>query len=164
MEKKVVKRFVYEGLGFPIVLMDVCLAKKRGNWTPAIDYNKLQKHVLLALSHKPFPLTGSEVHFIRVYFELTLEHFGKQLGVTHVAVLNWEKSQDKPAKINPTTELFLRLLILEKLKMNNQVFRDTFREFDIEGIIKEYKSASSKGKRPVTLPGAEVARRSYVRP
>ena len=129
MERKRVKQLVYEGLGFPVILVNVLLVKKRDIWTPAIDYNKFQKAVLLALSHKPFLLTGDEVHFIRTYFEVTVEDFGKQLGLSDVAILNWEKTRSKPAKINPTTELCLRLLILEKLKANNQIFRDTFRQF-----------------------------------
>jgi DNA-binding transcriptional regulator YiaG len=162
MKTKQVKRFVYEGLGFPIVLINVTFVNKRDVWTPAIDYNKLQKHVLLALSHKSTALTGNEIHFIRTYFEMTLECFGKHFGVTHVAVLNWEKMGNKPAKASPTTELCLRLLILEKLNMNNQMFRDAFREFDIEVISKESKIASTKLKTPLTLPGSQVVRRSYT--
>lgn len=163
MEKKKVKKYIYEGLGFPVSLVDIVLVKKRDIWTPAIDYNKLQMAVLLALSHKPFALTGNEVHFIRTYFEMTLDNFGRQFGVTHAAVLNWEKSKNKPAKINPTTELYIRLLILEKLKINNQIFRDTFREFNIEGIAKEQKTSSLKARKPLVLPGSRVAKRASLR-
>lgn len=162
METKRMKRFTYEGLGFPVTLINVSLVKKRGIWTPAIDYNKLQKEVLLALTHKPVGLTGNEIHFVRTYFEMTLESFGKHFGITHAAVLTWEKMGDKPAKINPTTDLCVRLFILEKLNMSNQVFRDAFREFDIEGIAKAFKTSSLK-TRPVTLPGAHVSKRLYAR-
>jgi DNA-binding transcriptional regulator YiaG len=161
MEKKRVKRFTYEGLGFPIILIDVLLVKVRDIWTPAIDYNKLQKTVLLALSHKPFPLSGYEVHFIRAYFEMTLEAFGKNFGVTHVAVINWEKTKNKPAKINPAVELFIRLFILEKLKINNQVFRDTFREFDIQRISKERKTLFEHPK-PLLLRTENFAKRASL--
>lgn len=109
---KKVKRFVYEGLGFPVVLVNVTLVKRRGIWTPSIDYDKLQKEVLLALTHKPTALTGDEIHFIRTYFELTMENFGKQFGVTHATLLNWGKIN---SKINPATQLYIRLFILEKL-------------------------------------------------
>ncbi|MGC1879308.1 MAG: hypothetical protein WA347_01935 [Rhabdochlamydiaceae bacterium] len=163
METKRVKRFIYKGLGFPVVLINVSLVKKRGIWTPAIDYNKLQKEVLLALTHKPVALTGNETHFIRTYFELTLENFGKHFGVTHAAVLIWEKTGDKPAKINPTTELCIRLFILEKLNMNNQIFREAFREFDIAGIVEAYKTSSLKASKPVTLAATHVAKRSPAR-
>lgn len=162
MEKKRVKRFAYEGLGFPIILVDVTLVKVRDTWTPAVDYNRLQKTVLLALSHKPFPLSGHEVHFIRAYFEMTLEAFGKNFGMTHVAVLNWEKAKSKPAKINPAVELLLRLFILEKLKINNQVFRNAFREFDIQRIAKEQKSLFEKS-RPLLLHTQGMAKRAHLR-
>lgn len=155
MENKKVKRFIYEGLGFPIALENVSLVKKRGIWTPAVNYNKLQKAVLIALAHKLVALTGNEVHFIRSYFEMTLEHFGSHFGVSHVAVLTWEKMGDKPAKINPSTELCIRLFILEKLNSNNQIFREAFREFDFEAIA---KTSTLKTLRPVTLTAGLVAR------
>ncbi|HSX11508.1 MAG TPA: hypothetical protein VLF94_07340 [Chlamydiales bacterium] len=157
MEKKKVKKFIYEGLGFPIVLVDVTLVKKRDIWTPAIDYNKLQKEVLMILSHKPFSITGNEVHFIRAYFEMTLESFGKQFGVTHPVVLNWEKTRNKSAKINPATELCIRLFILEKLKISNQIFRETFREFNMQEIAAERKETERK---PLILPGSFTKRPS----
>ena len=163
MEAKKVKKYIYEGLGFPVLLINVTLVKKRGVWTPLIDYNKLQKEVVLALSHKPVALAGYEVHFIRTYFEMTLENFGKQFGVTHVAVLTWEKTKNKPAKINLTTELCLRLFILEKLGINNQIFRETFREFDFEAIAKENKMPSIKSRRPMTLTGSHIIKKSYAR-
>ena len=157
MEKKKIKKFIYEGLGFPVVLMNVTLVKKREVWTPAIDYNKLQKEVLLALSHKPISLTGNEIHFIRAYFAMTLENFGQEFGVTHAAVLNWEKTRNKSAKINPTTELYIRLFILDKLNINNQAFRDMFREFDIQSIAKEQKNPKPTEK-PLILPGSAAKR------
>lgn len=94
---------------------------------------------------------------------MTLENFGKHFGVTHVAVLTWEKMGSKPAKINPTTALCMRLFVLEKLNMNNQIFRETFREFDIEGISEAFKESSIHIIRPLTLLGTQVAKRSYAR-
>jgi DNA-binding XRE family transcriptional regulator len=160
MKTKRIKRFIYEGLGFPVVLVDVSLVKKRDIWTPAVDYNKLQKSVLLVLTQKPIALTGNEIHFIRTYFEMTLENFGKHFGVTHAAVLAWEKMDDKLAKINPTTELCIRLFILEKLNMSNQVFREAFREFDIENLIKASKTSSNKIRKPLMLPSENTFRKT----
>jgi DNA-binding transcriptional regulator YiaG len=109
------KHFVYEGLGFPVVLSDVFLVKKRGVWTPAIDYNKLQKEVLLALARKSAALTGSEIHFIRTYFEMTLASFGKLFGFEAESVLAWEETGEKLAKISPVVEQRICLLIIEKM-------------------------------------------------
>ena len=101
MEKKRVKKFKYEGLGFPVDLLDVPMIKVRDVWTPDIDFNELQKAVLLELCDMSLPLTGNQVHFIRTYFEMTLDAFGKHFGVTHAAVINWEKAKNRAAKIIP---------------------------------------------------------------
>ena len=116
MEKKHVKKFTYDGLGFPVVLIDISLVNVRGIWTPAIDYNKLQKTVLFELSQKPGPLTGDEIHFIRAYFEMSLEVFGKHLETTEIAVSNWEKAKNKPGKISPEVELCIRLFVILRIE------------------------------------------------
>ena len=35
--KKVQKRFVYEGFGFPVLFLNVPMIKIRGNWTPDVE-------------------------------------------------------------------------------------------------------------------------------
>lgn len=79
-DKKVEKRFVYEGFGFPVVFRNVPMAKVRGVWTPQVDYNKLARDVALALARKPARLTGSEIRYIRLFFEMTLESFGRRFS------------------------------------------------------------------------------------
>lgn len=160
MEKKRVKKFRYEGLGFPIVLFNVPMVKVRDVWTPAIDFNELQKAVLLELCNMSFPLSGNQVHFIRTYFEMTLEAFGKHFGVTHAAVINWEKTKNRAAKINPSLELLIRLFILEKLKINNQIFRDIFREFNIQQIMKARKA--SFVRKPLQLHNLHLNKRNFL--
>lgn len=116
-EEKHVTKYIYEGLGFPVALENISLILKRGIWTPAVDYNQLQAKVLLTLSQKPDPLTGNEVHFIRTYLEMTLTVFSKKLKKNVSDVLGWEKSGNDSAKIDPSTELSMRKLILDKLNI-----------------------------------------------
>ncbi|HXF28233.1 MAG TPA: DUF4258 domain-containing protein, partial [Chlamydiales bacterium] len=106
--KKIAKKYMFEGFGFPVRLVNVPMIKTRGEWVLDIDYNKLQKEVLVELATKSITLTGNEIRFIRKYFRKTLEAFGKELGVTHVAVLDWEKAGEQTIKINPATEKCLR--------------------------------------------------------
>jgi hypothetical protein len=80
-----------------------------------------------------------------------------------ILYLSWEKMHDKPAKINPTTDLCIRLFILEKLNMSNQVFREAFREFDIGNIAKASRTASLKVMKPLTLPGTQISKRPFAR-
>jgi DNA-binding transcriptional regulator YiaG len=137
MKKKIAKEFLYEGFGFPILLLNVPIREVRGVEVPDINYNVLQKSVLEMLARKASPLTGNEVRFIRQYFELTLMNFAKRFGVTHPAVLKWEKSKNKIAKIMPSTELYIRLFIVESLKASNEAFRNTFNVFDSNDKLKK---------------------------
>lgn len=112
MERKVQKTFIDTGFGFPITLLNVPMVKVRGQWTPEIDYNALTRAVLLALSEKPVRLTGDEVKFIRLHFEMTLEKFAERFGVSHAAVIKWEKSHDEATKMSWALEKDLRLFVI----------------------------------------------------
>ena len=130
MKKKNIDKFEYDGLGFPIILLNVPLIEVRGCVVPDIDYNILQRNVLLALAQKPLPLNGNEIKFIRNYFEMTYSHFANKFGVTHASVIHWENAKNSFAKITPTTELCIRLSILDELNAKNKLFRETFRNFN----------------------------------
>lgn len=130
MKKKIAAQFEYDGLGFPVMLMNFPLIEVRGIQVPDIDYNILQRNVLLALCQKSFPFTGNEVRFIRQYLQMTYVEFANRFGVTHASVIHWEKSKNSYAKITPTTELCIRLCILDILKAKNKLFRETFRNFN----------------------------------
>jgi len=139
MKRKIINQFEYDGLGFPVILLNVPICTVRGIETPEINYQVLQKNVLLALCHKPSPLTGNEIRFIRQYLEMTFINFAKCLGVTHPTVLHWEKSKNTFAKMTPSTEGILRLYVMDFLKANNRAFRDIFKEFNFSEWSKRSK-------------------------
>ena len=148
MKKNVESEFMYDGLGFPIILRNFPIVEVRGVKVPETNYNELQKHVLLALTHKPSPLTGNEVRFIRQYLEMTFSEFAKRFGVTHAIVIHWEKAKDHFAKIQPSTELCIRLSILDAVRAKDKVFRETFRNFNYSAF-KSQKNRSTHT--PITL-------------
>ena len=63
MKAKIAKKFEYDGLGFPIMLLNVPLVNIRGIEVPDIDYNVLQKAVLHHLCQKETPLLLARMHF-----------------------------------------------------------------------------------------------------
>ena len=126
-KRKIEKEFIYHGLGFPIVLKNVPMIELRGVWTPDINFNILQKVMLLALAHHPADLTGNQVHFIRAWLGLTQTEFGKILGVTHPAVVKWEKTENKSSKMNLSTQRELRLYLLDHLLSEDEDFRKAFK-------------------------------------
>lgn len=71
---------------------------------------------------KPSRLTGSEVHFIRLYSEMTLVQFAERFDVRHPAVLKWERTENHATGMNWTTEKDLRLFALTKLSPSAKKF------------------------------------------
>ena len=102
------------------------MAKVRGEWTPAINYNLLAEIVLKELFEKEGRLIGNEVRFIRQHFEMTLQEFAKRFGVTHPGVLKWEGQKNKPTGMNWATEKDIRLFALLKLKSKSKEIVDLY--------------------------------------
>lgn len=148
MERKIQKTFVDTGLGFPITLLNVPMVKVRGQWTPHIDYNSLTKAVLLALSEKPVRLTGHEVRFIRLHFEMTLEQFAARFGVSHAAVIKWEKAKDEPTKMSWALEKDLRLFIIFNMLGKAQKLAQLYKDLEKE---------KSSQKRKIKLNISDIA-------
>ena len=126
-QKKIEKEFVYEGLGFPVVLINVPMILVRGIWTIDCDLNILQKATLLALAHSAHNLTGNQIHFIRSWLGLTQSKFGDIFGITHVAVVKWEKMANKSSKMSLNTQREIRMWILDHLLTQDEDFRKAFK-------------------------------------
>lgn len=123
--------FIYEGLGFPIRLVNVPLRKVYGEWVFDFSMGTFLRAVLHMLAKKPSPLTGPELRFIIDYFEMSYRDFAKVFGVSHVAVMKWEKEK---SKMNPSTEVYLRLHILNYLKVPDKEFRKLYAEINPETL------------------------------
>jgi DNA-binding transcriptional regulator YiaG len=136
MKNRKTSTFIFEGFGFPVKLINVPMKKVLGEWCIDVNMNKLMLVVLETLAHKETALTHDELRFIRSYLKLSMADFGKLFGVSHVAVLKWEKGKNK---ISPSLELCLRLYILEYLKAKDRDFRALFREVDLNKLSKTPK-------------------------
>lgn len=115
--------FIWEGLGFPIRLINVPMRKVFGEWILDINLEHFQKVVLLTLARKPTSLSGAELRFIIDYLNMSIREFAHTFGVTHAAVLKWENEK---SKMNPSTEVCVRLYILDHLKVADKEFRKLY--------------------------------------
>jgi DNA-binding transcriptional regulator YiaG len=129
MTNKKTLTFTYEGLGFPIELIDVPMKKIMGEWVMDVDMNKFQLFIFNSLIHKPSRLTGNELKFMRKFLELTTQELGKKLGVSHPAVLKWEKGT---AIMGASQEIYLRMVFLECL--NSKEMLTIFEEIKPENL------------------------------
>lgn len=141
--------FIYDGLGFPIRLINVPLRKVFGEWAIDINFNILQKVVLRMLATKPTPLTGLELRFIIDYYEMSYRDFAKLFGVSHVAVVKWEKEE---SRMNPSTEVYLRLYLLNYLKVTDKEFRKLYLAISPENL-----SHAESEKSPLEIDADKVA-------
>lgn len=123
--------FIWEGLGFPIRLVNVPMKKVFGEWVMDINLNIFQIAVLNSLARKPTPLSGGELRFIIDYLEMSIRDFAKLFVVTHAAVLKWEKEE---SRMNPSTEVCLRLYILNHLKVTDKEFRKLYLKISPENL------------------------------
>ncbi len=64
----------------------------------------------------------SEIRFIRLFSEMTLEQFAGRFDVSHPAVLKWERAKDQVTGMGWTTEKDIRLFALNGLEPKPQQF------------------------------------------
>ncbi len=136
MKKKTVKKYTYEGLGFSIELTKVQMLLVDGEWSPKIDVRKVAENVMKILPFQEERLTGSQIHFVRSYFEMSLRKFATEVvKESHMAVSKWEKFSHKSTNMDSNTETMLRLYIFEKICVKTVKEKKAF--FDSYQLIKD---------------------------
>ena len=130
MQRKTQKSYTYDGLGFPVILLNAAMVKVRGAWVPDVDLNAIRDSVFKVMAAKPVRLTGNEIRFVRHHVRMTLEEFARRLDVTHQAVMKWEKCGDDATNMAWSTEKDMRLFVLRKSKAKPKEFMDAYAELE----------------------------------
>lgn len=132
--------YVYNGLGFPIILEEVTFRSIRGEWLLKIDVEKVADAIIKVLPEKPTGLTGSEIRFARTYLKLSKRKLAERLNVSHTAVNKWEQTEEKRAHIDPLVEVALRAFI--RLQLQSEDDQDFINFY--KGIMGEAKNFSKE--------------------
>jgi DNA-binding transcriptional regulator YiaG len=133
MSNKVMKTFIYEGLGFPVELHDVELIMVNDEYAPKIDVRAVADEAIKSLVLQETKLSGSQIKFIRTYFSASLRDFGKIVNESHMAVKKWEDFKNKPTNMDPNIETRIRLYIYDKTCVKNK--NDKIKFYDQYQII-----------------------------
>jgi len=152
MKKKVVKRYDYDGLGFPVTIENVDMLQIDGEWHPRIDVKEIAKLAIKKLASQTERLTGNQVKFIRSYFSMSLRAFAEiVVNKSHTAVDKWEKLENKPTNMDINIEKIIRLYVHEKVNIEE---KDDFYENykNLESISLAEKSSSKHLKIEATSP------------
>jgi DNA-binding transcriptional regulator YiaG len=133
--KKIIPHYRAEELGLPVIIKNVPIIEVDGHEVIDIDYAQISEMLFAALILKPFPLTGSEVRFMRLFMGLTLEKLATSLHVTHPTVLSWEKCGNEPTKMTDSTEALLRILGAQEGAKDSELIGILLNEF-FNGTVK----------------------------
>ncbi len=133
-DTKTKKNYIYNGLGFPIILEEATFRKIRGEWILKLDVKKLADVVFRVLPHKLTGLTGAEIRFARTHLDMSKRKLAEHLNVSHTAVNKWELSEQSKAHIDPLVEVALRSFL--KLQVGGD---EDFPNF-YRGIMDEAKN------------------------
>jgi DNA-binding transcriptional regulator YiaG len=118
---KIIDEYRADELGLPLLIRGVAIIEVDGHEVMDIDYTKISEVLFAALIIKPFPLTGAEVRFMRLFMGLTLETLANSLHVTHPTILSWEKCANDPTKMTDTTEAMLRIFAAKQGAKDNEL-------------------------------------------
>lgn len=91
---KIVRQYVYEGLGFPIILRNIKVFKSRGLWVPDVDYNELQAEVAKNIATHLHCITGNQLRFLRLHLGYNAYGLAMKMGVHPSQICRWEKAKE----------------------------------------------------------------------
>lgn len=138
MAKKKVSEMIYQGLGFPVILVGFDTKEVRGIKVPDVNLNRLQKIAFEGLIVKPARLSGSEIAFIRSYMGYTQAQFAQLLNLANHSIVSiWEKKDLKGTGMDFNTEIFLRLNMAR-----------TIRKALVNQVLENYGSSADIGAKP----------------
>ncbi len=134
---------------------------KRSKSGGVIDFEerRLEKLVAAALVKNQVPIRGKELQILRRATGLSLEKFGRLLGVSYGTIYYWEKAQKK--QLTPINEIAVRLLCAEEMGFDlNGRFSDLIgdeRHEPIEVTVTSRKPTPKEAKSKVKM----MSRPSY---
>jgi DNA-binding transcriptional regulator YiaG len=80
------------------------------------DLSVIEKDIAREIVRQGIPIRGAEVQFLRKAFALSLEKFGRLLGLSAPAILKWERARTR--RLEPINEVAVRALMAEQLDID----------------------------------------------
>jgi len=80
------------------------------------DLALIEREIAREIVLQGIPIRGAEVQFLRKSLGLSMERFGRLLGLSAPAILKWERARKK--RLQPTNEVAVRALMAEQLNIS----------------------------------------------
>ncbi|MES2217377.1 MAG: hypothetical protein V4501_03090 [Pseudomonadota bacterium] len=150
MNTKLVKKYIYDGLGFPIELHDVEMVREGDEFYPKIDVDKIADLAIESLVSQKSRLTGNQIKFVRTYFSMSLREFANIVNESHMAVKKWEKFKDEATNMDRNIEIMLRLYIYNHILIKQQNDKKQKMEFYNRYVALTEMFSHPQGSAPAT--------------
>ena len=79
----------------------------------AVDLALIERDITREIVRQGIPLRGAEVQFMRKSLGLSMEKFGRLLGISAPAIFKWERARTR--RLAPINEVAVRALMVEQL-------------------------------------------------
>lgn len=79
----------------------------------AVDLALIERDVAGEIVRQGIPIRGAEVQFLRKSLALSMDRFGRLLGLSGPAIFKWERARQK--RLEPVNEVAVRALMAEHL-------------------------------------------------
>lgn len=135
--------------GFDVSIADPAYQKVGRVMVPWFDEHRLSAAVARRLVAARGRFTGAHVYFVRHNLGLTQAELAELLGVTHPAVVRWEKLRNEPTRMNRCNEIVLRQILAESIGGNVAT------NAQIRAAVCDGETVA-----PMLIPNAEIALRT----
>jgi DNA-binding transcriptional regulator YiaG len=112
--RKRLMRYAICGLDY-VYLENAPVRQTRHGSILVADIGQVEREIAREIVRQGVPIRGAEVQFLRKSLSLSLEAFGKRLGLSAPAILKWERAREK--RLAPVNEVAVRALIAEHLNI-----------------------------------------------
>jgi DNA-binding transcriptional regulator YiaG len=114
--KIIVDKYTYKGFGFDVELQNVEMRFFQDEYHPVIDVVKLSKQVMEELLTSHNDLTGNQINFIRINFQMDKNAFAKLADTTPAIVDQWQAAENNSVKIDPKARDILRAHYVQSMQ------------------------------------------------
>jgi transcriptional regulator with XRE-family HTH domain len=114
MSRKVIPYKIY-GLDY-VCLENAPIRHTKHGDILAADPATIENEVAREIICQGVPIRGAEVQFLRKCLGLSMERFGRLLGLSAPAILKWERAREK--RLQLPNEIAVRVLIAEALNIS----------------------------------------------
>ena len=111
MKKRTV-HYTVCGLDY-VYLKDVPVRETSHSEALDVELFLIEREIAREIVRQGVPIRGAEVQFFRKSLALSLEKFGRLLGLSAPAILKWERARTK--RLAPVNEVAVRALMAEHL-------------------------------------------------